>query len=170
MSGAPGFQVVHVCETATVGAHDRVIVWLWHVAPNDAALASVKRLVGTLARKYPEGVGVLHLLPNPDGKIPSDDQRKKIAQLRRDCDYAVRASAIVFEGDGIRSAIIRSIATAVMLASGSKRPLTVFGDAKTAASWLRERLAVPLDEPALIGASVAIRLATTPSAGVPVSG
>lgn len=159
MSGPPGFQVVHVCETATVAAQDRVVVWLWHVAPNDAALASVKRLVATLARRYPEGVGVLHLMPNPDGKIPNDEQRKKIAQLRKDCDYAVRASAIVFEGDGIRSAIIRSIATAVMLASGSKRPLTVFGDAKTATAWLRERLGVALDETALVAASTSIRTA-----------
>lgn len=170
MAGASGFQIVHVCETATVGAQAGVVVWLWHVAPSDAALASVKRLIGTLARKHPEGVGVLHLVPNPDGKIPNDEQRKKIAQLRRDCDYAVRASAIVFEGDGIRSAIIRSITTAVMLASGSKRPLTVFGDAKTAAAWLRERLAVPLDEAALIDASVSIRRATIANVGVPVSG
>ena len=161
MSGSGGFQVVHVCETATVGAHDRVVVWLWQVAPNDAALASVKRLVGTLARKYPEGVGVLHLLPNPDGKIPNEEQRKKLAQLRRDCDYAVRASAIVFEGDGIRSAIIRSITTAVMLASGTKRPLTVFGDVKTATAWLRERLGVSLGETALLEAATRVRTATT---------
>jgi hypothetical protein len=133
-------QIVHTSENATIGVVGNVVIWKWHQMPSDFVLSSMRREVASLSRTYPEGTGAIHVIAMPDRQFPDDVQRKKLVALRRDCEYSIRASALLFEGDGIRSAVIRSLATAVMMASGNKRPQLVFGDASAATSWLRGQL------------------------------
>ena len=138
MKSAP--RVAYRSENAVVGTVGNVIVWRWLEAPNDATFAVVRREVTTLAKAHPDGIASFHLIEMPDRKFPNDDQRKKLASLRKDCAYTIHHSALLFEGDSIRTAIIRSLVTAIMLASGNKKPQVVFGTTSEAIAWLRSQL------------------------------
>lgn len=133
-------RVVFRSENAVVGTVGNVFVWRWLEAPDDTTFAVVRREVHALAKVYPEGIASFHLIEMPDRKFPNDDQRKKLASLRKDCAYTIHHSALLFEGDSIRTAIIRSLVTAIMLASGNKKPQVVFGTPADAIAWLRVQL------------------------------
>lgn len=164
MTSGGEFRITHVCSTTTVAACGNITLWMWHLAPSDVALAAVRRTVAQLARSYPEGTGVLHVVPNPDGKLPNEEQRRKIAETRTENAHSVRASAVLFEGDGIRASLIRGIVTAIMLASSNKTPMTVFRDAPTAIAWLRARLGADVDPVALADAVTRIKTTATTAA------
>ncbi len=123
-----------------MGTVGNVIAWRWLESPDDATFAVVRREVTALAKAHPDGIASFHLIELPDLKFPNDDQRKKLASLRKDCAYTIHHSALLFQGDSIRTAIIRSLVTAVMLASGNKKPQVVFGTAPEAIAWLRVQL------------------------------
>ena len=159
---APAPHVVFASENGIVGSYGNVIVWRWLGAPNDETLAVVRREVATLLKASPDGIGSLHVIQLPDATFPDDVQRKKIVQLRVDCAYAIQASALLFEGDGIRGAIIRSLVTAVMLASGNKRPQVVFGTAPAAITWLRAQLGTPAPDALGLARAIALVKETEP--------
>jgi hypothetical protein len=66
----------------------------------------------------------------------SSEVRSRLADLLRKHQKDVAAAAILFEAQGFRMTMVRSVITAINLAMGGRIPNSVFGDFVSACAWL----------------------------------
>lgn len=62
--------------------------------------------------------------------------RKEIADLLKSYADRLTAAAITFEAGGFKATMVRSIITAIYMASRTRFPNSVFSDAQLAAAWM----------------------------------
>lgn len=68
------------------------------------------------------------------------DVRAEVTELLRLYAPHVGAAAVTFEGTGFRMTMVRSVITAINLASRSRFPNSVFTDKVAAAVWLEQQM------------------------------
>jgi len=106
------------CEKVTpyflAGTWRNVVIVLWRVdtLPEDVAFAS--ELLARLAKMHPEGVGLFQSVEDTCLKTPSGPTKEAIARLLRDGRSYIKASTILFNGQGFRAAIVRAVATGLI--------------------------------------------------------
>jgi hypothetical protein len=85
-------------------------------------------------------IGLLTLIED-GAPPPPGETRTQLAHLLRSADY-VQASAVVFEGNSFRAAIVRSVAAGLSLLSRRAFPFPhqVFGSLPESVAWLRTQL------------------------------
>jgi hypothetical protein len=66
--------------------------------------------------------------------------RDEVAELLRVYAAQVGAAAVAFEGTGFRMTLVRSVITAINMASRSRFPNAVFTDKVSAASWMEQQM------------------------------
>lgn len=82
------------------------------------------------------------VVPGCDISTPAD-VRKDIAALLKTYEWQLACSAIVFENNGFGMTIVRSVITAINMASRSRFPNAVFGNVDSALAWMTTHASAP---------------------------
>ena len=92
------------------------------------------------------------------GPGTAPEARDAIAEIARKYDKSMTGSAVVCDGTGFRATAVRSVVTAIHMASRSSSPSKVFAAAEPALEWLQAtRPSHDLDLALLSQAAVALR-------------
>lgn len=125
-SGEPGYVV------AVTG---RCLIHVNQERMTSTTVSLIRRALADLADRY-DTFGYLSVL-EPSGSLTmAPDLRESVdAYVRR---YSTRftGAAIVFEAPGFQATVVRSVVTAINLASRASHPTKVFDDLRTGCSWL----------------------------------
>lgn len=97
----------------------------------------LQELTATLCREHAK-VGYLNLLAPTSSSMMERHVRRIIDETVRQHTDRYGAAAIVFEGQGFAATFVRSIVTAINLATKAQHPNRVFSDLEPALSWLQE--------------------------------
>lgn len=96
-------------------------------APTGAMVLQVQTLIEQLAPQYPQSVGVLHVaLDDRDEGAFAESARAAIASSARRSMGHIGAFVIVVPREGFSAAVVRSVASGVMLAVRPKFPARSF--------------------------------------------
>jgi hypothetical protein len=134
-----GLEVVGCNPDVAVATIGQFVLLLWRhqiVAPG---VGWTREAFARLLRNR-EPVGKLIFLTTVesgcDVSTPTE-VRKGIADLLQTYEDTLACAAIVFEGSGFGMTIVRSVITAIYIASRSRFPNSVFSDVGSAVSWMR---------------------------------
>jgi hypothetical protein len=92
------------------------------------------------AKHLSEGLGFLTILERDTDIRPSAAARQAVAQVLTDYGADIAGAAIAYEADGFKATIVRSVITAINLASSTRFPNRVFAGSDQAIDWLAEAL------------------------------
>jgi hypothetical protein len=127
---APTFTATSVGPTA---------VLVYHLDVEMAAISAISAVFARLRLQFPEtGFGFLTLVKVDTNVRPPSHVRAAVATLLKQYNEDIRAAAIVYGGDGFQATIVRSVITAITLASGTRFPNRVFAEIKPAIAWLAQ--------------------------------
>lgn len=119
----------------------RIVVLVWKQPPSLAGVTDCRRLFQQVRTKRPgDKFGYLAIVESRAGTNMPADVRDALTLLLREYQGAIAASAIVFEGTGFRASIVRSVVSAINLATRLEFSSTVESDLTVGASWLMDRV------------------------------
>ena len=107
-----------------MAALDNVFIVYWRLATTSEGVKALATVIQPLAAKYPEGIGLLTIIP-PRAAPPAHAVRVELAAGMKMAN-GVKGSAVCFEGTGLRATIVRSVVTGITLLSGTAFPHRVF--------------------------------------------
>lgn len=100
----------------------------------------------------------LSIVERRSGPGTAPDARDAIAEIAKKYDKGMTGSAVVCDGTGFRATAVRSVVTAILMASRSSSPTKVFAAPEPALEWLQTtRPSRDLDLPMLAQATTALR-------------
>jgi hypothetical protein len=118
-----------------IGASSGVVVVFWRHHTHVEDVDELARAVRSAQRGSEEPVRLVQVVPQsattPDGRV-----RAALARMLRGLTGVVSHSVVLYEGEGFRAAMIRSIATSVLSLSSPGFPHRVFGQLPEAAAWM----------------------------------
>jgi hypothetical protein len=125
-----------------VHIRDNVVVLVWKEPPVIEGVRACAQAMDTIATERPETkIGFMtHVEPKAQEGAPSAPVRHGLTQLLNEHKDRIRASVIVYEGNGFKATIVRSVVTAIQTASSLRFPARVVSDRGTGARWLLEHL------------------------------
>jgi hypothetical protein len=131
-------KVIGYSADVAVGTVDDFILLLWRrrVVPQGVGWAreAFAKLAGE--RKHDRKLVFLTtVVPGCDISTPAE-VRKDIAALLKTYESRIACAAIVFENNGFGMTIVRSVITAIQMASRSRFPNAVFGSVESALGWM----------------------------------
>ena len=125
----------------------RTAVLIWHTEASLDGAKAIGKIFAELRRQnFTEGLGFLTIIETKTDIRPPAAARHAIARVLRDYGGDIRAGAIVYEADGFKATIVRSVITAINLASSACFPNRIFSTTRHALDWLADEL----KEPALL--------------------
>jgi hypothetical protein len=131
---------VTLCRSNTdcvIGAGRGVVVAFWRHDTHVEDVEELARAVRSAQRGAKEPVRLVQVVPQsavtPDGRV-----RAALARMLRGLRGVVSHSVVLYEGEGFRAAMIRSIATSVLSLSSPGFPHRVFGKLPEAAAWMSD--------------------------------
>jgi len=135
---APSVTLCRSNVDCVIGAADSVAVAFWL---HQTTVEDVEEL-GRAARRAQQGsserVRLVQIVPQtaatPDARV-----RAALARMLRGLQGIVSHSVIVFEGEGFRAAMVRSIVTSIASLSNPGFPHRVFATLPEAAAWMCDR-------------------------------
>lgn len=115
-----------------------IVLLCWRHATTLEGAQATRRAFARLrsARGRNERVGFYTLVEEPALHVVPANARAEIATLLGENNSVIGAGAVVFEGNGFRATVFRSIITAINLASRPSFPNEVFADTLSGATWL----------------------------------
>ncbi|HTB76201.1 MAG TPA: hypothetical protein VK762_23295 [Polyangiaceae bacterium] len=136
-TGAIGpLKVIGHSADVAVGVVDEFVLLLWRRRIVTDGVRWAREAFAKLAvkedRKF---VFLTAVVPGCDISTPTD-VRKDIAALLKTYEWQLACAAIVFENNGFGMTIVRSVMTAIQMASRSKFPNAVFGSVESATTWM----------------------------------
>jgi hypothetical protein len=136
---------VTICRSNTdcvIGIAEGVAVAVWLHHTNVEDVAELGRAVRKARRGASESVRLVQVVPRtaitPDARV-----RAALASMLRGLKGIVPYSVILFEAEGFRAAMIRSIVTSITSLSSPGFPHRVFGNLQDAAAWMCSGDATP---------------------------
>jgi hypothetical protein len=131
-------RVIGYNADVAVGIVDAFVLLVWRrrVVPEGARWA--RDAFATLAGEDKEGkiVFLTAVLPGCDITTPTD-VRGDIAALLKMHERQLACAAMVFEDKGFGMTIVRSVMTAIQMASRGQFPNAVFGSVESAFTWMK---------------------------------
>jgi hypothetical protein len=125
----------------------RVAVLIWHTEVSLDGAKAIEAVFAQLRRRnFAKGFGFLTIIESKSDINAPTAARQAIAQALSDYGGEIRAAAIVYEAGGFKATIVRSVITAINLASSTRFPNRVFSNTRHALDWLADEL----QEPALL--------------------
>jgi hypothetical protein len=116
-------------------AGEELFVVCWKGAPT---LESTRRLAVHLekfAASCARPIGML-VVVDPHAPMPDQATRERMAADLKRHDTFTRQIALVYQGDGFRAAVLRSIVSGMNLLSKQRAKTGVFAEVSVAAAWL----------------------------------
>jgi hypothetical protein len=136
---------VTICQSnadCVIGFAEGVAVALWVHHTNVEDVEELGKAVRRAHRGSSEPVRLVQVVPQtaitPDSRV-----RSALASMLRGQQGIVSHSVILFEGEGFRAAMIRSIVTSITSLSNPGFPHRVFGRLPEAAAWMCDGNATP---------------------------
>jgi len=115
----------------------------WKQVPTMTGVRQLERAFRETLEVYPS-IGFLTILEDPPARAGAPaNVRSSVANLLQHHGDRIDAALIIYDGGGIRSAIVRSVITGINLLSGARFPNQVFGDPRLGMKWLVEQLGSP---------------------------
>jgi stage II sporulation SpoAA-like protein len=100
-----------------------------------AGAAALGRAMAQLVERHSK-ISSLSVVERKVGPSIDADGRKAVADLSTRYTHHITGTAVVCEGTGFRATAIRSIVTAVRMASRASHPQKVFATVEEAVAWL----------------------------------
>jgi hypothetical protein len=128
------YELMHLGDTDLVACVGPCLV----VVSNTLTLEAVEvigRAMAKLAHRYGK-LSSLSLVDRKSGPNTTFEARDAITDIVRKHSQSISGAAVVCEGTGFRSTAIRSIVTAIHMASRSQHSSKVFAAAEPAIQWL----------------------------------
>jgi hypothetical protein len=130
-----------ISPSHAVASWRNIAVMIWRGVVDVRAAQTFMSTVLSLARKYPHGIGGIHIL-EATTTIPSAEVRSIMGELAEALHDHPTAGAFVAEGHDLRATIARSIGTGVtMVLRKRSGPFKVFSSMPQASSWIAAELA-----------------------------
>lgn len=115
-----------------------VIVWRNHTTMIGAREG--QQAIAKFGLTRPEGIGLVTIV-EADAPLPPAPVREAVAELLRASSPHLRGSAVILEGNSIRAAAARGVATGMSLIARQTYPHKFFNDEDDALKWLAKLLA-----------------------------
>lgn len=128
-------HIVQATSQHAIGHVSEVALYVWRSTTTLAAARALEqtvRIVGTRAK----GGGVLLGVVAAGVPPPEANVRKALADSLAAGAGFVRASALVFEGEGFRASMVRAVATGLSMLARLPYPHESFPSVTAAAKWL----------------------------------
>jgi hypothetical protein len=120
-----------------------VVVLTWKGPPSVEGVKSCSLAFSALRResRAPQ-IGFLTIIEHVAGQgTMHAPVRSALGQMLKENEEIIRAAAIAFEGTGFRATVVRSVVTAIQMATRLKFHSSVFSERNAAAAWLINRMA-----------------------------
>jgi hypothetical protein len=122
---------------ATAGS---CVVQLVHTQLTLAGISATRRALGDLTDRY-DKVGFITVLEDTSKVTVTDEIRAGVAGIVRQYSPLFCAAAVVFEGQGFRATAVRSVVTALNIASRAQHPNRVFSRLNDGIGWVESKTA-----------------------------
>ncbi len=113
-----------------------VMVLIFRVETTLRAVEASHHVFDELSRAHPEGVFLLTIV-EADARIPSVVARDGMAEFLRGAAARMLLSAVVFEGNDFRAAVVRSVVAGLAMLTNYPFPHKHFPRVDAAAAWFR---------------------------------
>jgi hypothetical protein len=128
------YELLHFGETDLVACVGPCLVVVSHTLTLEAVEA-MGRGMAKLVHRYNK-LSSLSLVDRKNGPNTTPEARDAITEIVRKHSHGITGAAVVCEGTGFRATAIRSIVTAIHMASRSSHPSKVFSEPEPAIEWL----------------------------------
>ncbi|MDI1447140.1 hypothetical protein [Polyangium sp. 6x1] len=136
MPDALALLTVEATKNHVVAVFNRVLILVFERETTLSAVAACRRALDLMERKYPEGIACLTIVAE-NAPLPSQEARDALAALATGAGgKRLRRSAVIFEGGGFRSSLVRGVATGLQLMAKLPFPHRVFHSVDVAAAWI----------------------------------
>ena len=129
-----------------VGDFDSVLFCIWRNETSQRGIETARRAIDGLATRYPTGIGMI-VIVEKDAVLPGPDERAELSALLKHSGHVAVASALVFEGEGLRATAVRSLVTGLSMLARQPYPHRVFSDVEAAARWIAPVLGAATGSP-----------------------
>lgn len=153
-SSPPSARTVEQHEDHLVIVMRSYVVLVWQQQITVKGVLALARGLSQLKHERPDTkYGFLTVIRRDCKLITSSEVRESLASLLKTHESTIGAASIAYEGGGFVSAIVRSVITAINLASRSSFANAVFPSSEEATLWLTKQLreADTQVAPAIIG-------------------
>jgi hypothetical protein len=133
-SRGEGLRIISVDDDHGKATSGNMLLVVWKKLTTAQACMGVTRDLGELARRCPEGVGVLQVL-EANATPPDARAREKVLEFLRFCDGRVTHHSLVYGGSGFRAAAVRAIISSFYLAARPRFAHKVFASLPEAVEW-----------------------------------
>jgi hypothetical protein len=117
-----------------------VCVAVWRKDSTRTRFALQKAGLDAVVQKCPAGVGFFCVV-EPTSGPPNEDVRKASSKLFESHGRNIRAIAMIIEGTGFRSALVRSVASGIVMLMGSRTtPISYFATIEAGTKWMQQHL------------------------------
>lgn len=151
MSGYPeGVEVVDVDQNHVLATYRNVVICVWLGETRSTDVDAASNALADIARRHTRGVGLVQVIESGARSLNADARGALASLLNRGKDY-IRASAVVCDGEGFRSAAVRMIVSGLVRLSNPGFSHHVYADTKSAAQAVAQHLsASPSDAARMI--------------------
>jgi hypothetical protein len=140
MPDRPAIITVDATRDHVVATYNRVILLVFERDTTLGAVVALRKALDYLDGKYPSGIALLTVV-SENAPLPSQEARDAMSSVATGAaGKRLRRSAVVFEGGGFRSALVRGVATGLQLVAKLPFPHRVFHSVELAAAWLAPEL------------------------------
>jgi len=124
-------------------ALENVVVLCWKQVPTVDGVEELEHAFTQILHDY-DRLALLTILEDEPARGGAPESvRTGVASLLNRYAQQIAGAAIVYDGGGFRSAIVRSVITAINILSRAKFRNQVFGDVQAASHWLLDHLGNP---------------------------
>ncbi|HET6343794.1 MAG TPA: hypothetical protein VFH51_02630, partial [Myxococcota bacterium] len=152
-------RVLYADRDFCLGDWRNVMLMMWGGEMRLEHLAAIRECQAQMNRAYPGSVGIV--LFTQTMKLPGREVRKASEMIGRELTPISLGAAHVVEGDGLKVATLRTVLSAILLASRQRGPSRVFNRLDDAVPWLQAQPNVvaggPETTPSLLDAATVLR-------------
>jgi hypothetical protein len=107
-------RIYEQCSTHAMASWDSVFVVIFRTDTTAEAIRTLRRESAKLARANPKGIFLLTIVQQ-GAPAPAQAERNALADYLRSAAGYIRGSAVIIEGQGFRSAMVRGVATGLTM-------------------------------------------------------
>lgn len=139
MSGYPDdVTVVAVDRDHVLAKFRNVVICLWLNETHSSAVDAASSELAELTSRFGPRVAIIQIVERGAGNLTRDTRAALAALLKRGREY-IRASAVVYDGEGFRSAAVRMIVSGLVQLNNPGFAHQVFADVPSAARLIGDK-------------------------------
>ena len=121
-----------------MASFENIFVTIWRQRTSLLALEQLAKHLLALAALQPAGLGIVIIVPANSPPPPNEVRARLAAAIS--AAPQVKASAVCFEGSGLRATIVRSVVAGLTILSRPSYPHRVFGTLEEGVGFINTQL------------------------------